>query len=108
MQPREASRKSSFTIRSSREWKEMTENRPPSFKLSIPEAMPRARLVNSSLTAIRSAWKVLVAGWILPCLMCAGMAAATIEASSSVVTIGPAFLLSAMARAMRPACNSSP
>jgi len=97
-----------LTIRSSSEWKVMTENRPPSLKQSIPEARPRARLFSSSLTAIRSAWKLRVAGWILPWRMGAGMAAAMRAASSSVVSIGAVFLLSTMALAMRRACRSSP
>src|ERR1017187_1150889 len=62
VQPVLFSTKNCFTMRSSREWKEMTAIRPPDFKNCVAVSRPRLRLPSSSFTAMRNAWKTRVAG----------------------------------------------
>ena len=58
-------RNARFTTRSSPEsmWKEMTPRRPPSSSAAA-WAAPAASAPGSSLTAMRTAWKVRVASWV--------------------------------------------
>lgn len=59
-----ASRKYSFTIRSSRRWKLMMASLPPGLRRSMAWGRTFWRTSSSELTAIRRAWKTRVAGWI--------------------------------------------
>src|SRR5205814_2148338 len=72
--------KNAFTARSSREWKEITTSRPPGPRSLAAASRPASRLPSSSLTAIRRAWKVLVAGWMSRGQARLGMAASTARA----------------------------
>ena len=51
-----------FTIRSSSEWKEITASRPPGFSRGTASRTIRSTEPSSSLTAMRMAWKVRLAG----------------------------------------------
>ena len=73
---------------------------------SAATARNRSSSPSSSLTEMRSAWNVRVAGF-LPCSW-RGSARATIAASLPVVSTGPARRASMIARATRAACRSSP
>ena len=53
-----------FTMRSSSEWKAMTHRRPPGRRQSAATARNRSSSPSSSLTAMRSAWNVRVAGFL--------------------------------------------
>src|SRR3989338_1443234 len=61
-----SARKLFFTIRSSSEWNAITHKRPPGFKAPQQASRPRSNDPISSLTTMRSAWNVRVAGWIFP------------------------------------------
>src|SRR4030042_2326662 len=54
-----------FTIRSSREWNDITHKRPPEVRRSGTRSNKVARFSNSRFTAILSAMNTRVAGWIL-------------------------------------------
>jgi hypothetical protein len=62
MQSRLSRRMNSFTKRSSNEWKLTTTSRPPGARISTACGSAASIAANSSLTAMRSAWKVRVAG----------------------------------------------
>ena len=53
-------------MRSSSEWNETTTSRPPGLSMRSAAASAAASSPSSSLTNMRSAWKVRVAGWISP------------------------------------------
>ena len=55
-----------MTARSSPEWNEITASRPPSASQWSAAARPPSSSSPSSLTALRRAWKVRVAGWMRP------------------------------------------
>ena len=57
-----ALKKKCFTMRSSKLWKEMTARRPLGDNRAYASARANSRVRSSSLTAIRRAWNVLVAG----------------------------------------------
>src|SRR3990172_1995846 len=76
-----------FTILSSREWNDMTQNLPPAFKSPIPSSSPRSSEPSSSFTAILKAWNVLVAGCISLGQSFLGIDLSTVLASSLVVAI---------------------
>ncbi len=63
MQPRARSARKCLTRRSSSEWKEMTPMRPPGRSAAQASGSARSSCSSSSLTAIRSAWKLRLAGW---------------------------------------------
>ena len=96
-----------FTIRSSSEWNEMIANRPPLTSGKIAAGMKRSSPLSSSLTAIRSAWNVRVAGWMR---QRPGMLSArtTTSASCLVVEMGTRSRIRAIARAILRAPRSSP
>ena len=50
-------------MRSSSEWKVMTTTRPPTASASSAAGSARSRAPSSSLTSMRSAWNVRLAGW---------------------------------------------
>ena len=76
-----------FTIRSSSEWNAITARRPPGASTSSAPASAASSAVSSSFVAMRSAWKVRVAGWISRPRR-PPSAPATISASRVVVSIG--------------------
>src|SRR5258705_2931960 len=96
-----------LTARSSSEWKETTASRPPGASTCSAAAKPRSSSPSSSFTAMRSAWKVRVAG-SLSSLPCGPTARRTISASSPVVSMGFCRRASTMARATRRLFRSSP
>ena len=79
-------RTNSLTARSSSEWNETTASRPPGASTCSAAASPRSSSPSSSFTAMRSAWKVRVAG-SLSSLPCGPTARRTISASSPVVSM---------------------
>src|SRR3989344_4742141 len=95
-------RKKFFTIRSSKLWKDITTNLPFGPRAKKPFSSPISRLVSSSFTAIRRAWKVLVAGGSLP------LRFPTTWTRSNVVAKGLIFLLSTISRAIFLELFSSP
>ena len=65
-------------MRSSSEWKVTTTRRPPGLSTCSAATNPAASSASSSLTKMRSAWNVRVAGWMAPgraCTMRATMSA---------------------------------
>jgi hypothetical protein len=66
------------------------------------------RLFNSSLTAIRSAWKVRVAGWIRAGGCWRGIAEVTMRANCLAVRIGSFSRTAAIRRAILRLWRSSP
>ena len=80
--------KNDFAMRSSSEWKVTTASRPPGASTRSAAASPATSSPSSSLTAMRSAWKVRVAGWISVGLC--GTTRAIISASGRVVRNGVA------------------
>src|SRR5579883_1696426 len=99
--------KNCLTMRSSSEWNVTTTRRPPGLRIASAATSPRANSPSSSLTAMRKAWKLRVAGW----MGSPGRAGATRsinEASWRVETRGAAWRSVTIARAMRRAARSSP
>src|SRR5262245_53983347 len=90
---------------SSREWKEITTRRPPGPSTSRAPLKPRSRLPSSSLTCMRMAWKVRVAGWRSRGQAARGIAASTAAARSRAVRRGRRWT---MKWAIRYAQRSSP
>src|SRR5277367_4452935 len=80
----------------------MTSIRPPGLSIAGPWRRRVARLSISRFTAIRSAWKVRVAGCAPP-RRCAPRALSTIARNSPVVAIGPRRRASTIIRAIRRA-----
>ena len=72
-----------LTMRSSSEWNETTTSRPPGLSMRSAAASAAASSSSSSLTKMRSAWNVRVAGWMAPGRACTTRA--TISASARVV-----------------------
>src|SRR3989344_477724 len=101
------SRKKFLTILSSSEWKEMTANRPSGLSNLNPFSRPSSRAESSSFTAMRKAWKVFVAGWILSRKVL-GRTESTRSTSSVVVSKGFTSLLSTIAFAIFFENRSSP
>ena len=64
MRPRSA--RNVLTMRSSSEWNETTTSRPPGLSMRSAAASAATSSASSSLTKMRSAWNVRVAGWISP------------------------------------------
>ncbi len=95
-----------LTMRSSSEWKATTTSRPDGLSTRSAAARPRASSASSSLTKIRSAWKVRVAGWIVPSR--ARTTRATMSASARVVSIARSSRALTIARATARAWCSSP
>ena len=62
VQPLAKPAKAVLTIRSSREWKLMTQSRPPGLSRGIAAWSSSSTAESSSLTAMRMAWKVRLAG----------------------------------------------
>ncbi len=62
------------TMRSSSEWYEMTQMRPPGFAQRTAAVSPSSSASSSWLTSMRSAWNVLLAGCPPRRLAAAGMA----------------------------------
>ena len=93
-------------MRSSSEWNATTTSRPPGLSTCSAAARPAASSASSSLTKMRSAWNVRVAGWIAPGRACTTRA--TISASARVVWIGASRRAATMARATARAWRSSP
>src|SRR5262249_11885277 len=59
------STRNDFVMRSSSEWNDSTTSRPPGLSTRSAAARPAASSVSSSLTKMRKAWNVRVAGWIV-------------------------------------------
>src|SRR6478609_1528386 len=95
-----------LTMRSSSEWKLITASRPPGASTCREASRPRDSSPSSSLTCMRMAWKVRVAGWRPRSRV--RTALLTMPASRAVVAIGSMTRCSTMLRAMRPAKRSSP
>ena len=95
-----------LTMRSSSEWKLMTQSRPPCFRTSSACCSTVSSCCSSALIAMRIAWNVFVAGWIFSPR--AGRASSTIRASCAVREMGASSRADTIARAMRCACLSSP
>ena len=93
-------------MRSSSEWKETATSRPPAFKMRSAAESAAASSPSSSLTKMRKAWNVRVAGWMSP----GGerTTEATISASAAVVAIGAFARAFTMARATPREWRSSP
>ena len=97
-----------FTILSSKEWKVMTATLPPLFRTLNAFSRAGEILSSSLLTSILRAWKVLVAGCILPYLYSRGTQPEIMYASSLDVSIFFSFLFSTMVLAIRLEYLSSP
>jgi len=97
-----------FTMRSSSEWKLITATRPPGERCPGIASRNAPSEESSRFTAIRSAWKTLVAGWMSRGQALRGIAEETRSASPVVVRIGSRFLRSTTARAIRRENRSSP
>src|SRR5258708_19502639 len=100
-------RTNSLTARSSSEWNDTTATRPPGASTCSAAASPRSSSPSSSFTAMRSAWKVRVAG-SLSSLPFGPTARRTMSASSPVVSMRLCLRASTMARATRRLRRSSP
>src|ERR1700688_2324420 len=101
------SRRRFFTARSSSEWYASTTIRPPAARRIGARSSSAARLSSSWFTAIRSAWKVRVAGWTRPrCRQPSTRSA--IRRSSPVVEIRGCSRALTIARAIRREARSSP
>src|SRR6185437_10780809 len=99
------SRRNSFTVRSSSEWKETIASLPPGSSSRSAARRARSSSPGSSFTSMRSAWKVRVAGSMPPL---DGTTARTMRASSAVRVTGASRRAATMARATRRAKRSSP
>ena len=93
-------------MRSSSEWNATTTSRPPGARIRSAAASAAASSPSSSLTKMRSAWNVRVAGWMAPGRACTTRA--TMSASARVVRIGASARARTMARATARAWRSSP
>ena len=76
-----------LTRRSSSEWNEIAASRPPTRSRSQASGSAASSWASSSLTAIRIAWKVRLAGWPPANRAGAGIAAVIASTSSNVVAI---------------------
>ena len=85
MQPRARSARKRLTRRSSSEWNEITASRPPGRSSSHASGSAASSCASSSLTAIRIAWNVRLAGWPPAKRAGAGIAAVIASTSSNVV-----------------------
>ena len=92
-----------FTSLSSMLWNVMTAMRPPQASSRHAAPTPCSMTPSSSLTAMRSAWKERVAGWMRPRRYAAGTESLMTSTSSSVVLNGASSRRSTTARAMRRA-----
>ena len=90
MHPRAFSARKRFTRRSSSEWNEIAARRPPTRSTSQASGSAASSWASSSLTAIRIAWKVRLAGWPPAKRAGAGIAAVIASTSSKVVVERPA------------------
>src|SRR3989344_4500392 len=86
----------------------MTAIRPPGASIFQADLNDSGNADNSSLTAMRSAWNVRVAGWIRPFRYTDGTADATMSASSPDVRIALRARDSIIAFAMRREYRSPP
>ena len=93
-------------MRSSSEWKVTTASRPPTPSARSAASSASWSSPSSSLTAMRSAWKLRVAGWMSPGL--AGITRPIMSASCFVDVNGADARSKQMARAMRREARSSP
>ena len=93
-------------MRSSSEWNDTATSRPPGLSMRSAAASARTSSPSSSLTKMRSAWNVRVAGWMSPGRE--RTTEATISASARVVRIGAASRALTMARATAREWRSSP
>ena len=84
MHPRVRSARKRLTRRSSSEWKEMPARRPSSRRICHASGSAASSWASSSLTAIRIAWKVRLAGWPPAKRAGAGIAALIASTSSNV------------------------
>ena len=105
--PPERSCRKRLTTRSSSEWKVTTASQPPGASARSAAARPRASSPSSSLTAMRSAWKLRVAACGWPGFG-RGSSRSIRPASCSVVVKGADRRSATMARAMRREARSSP
>src|SRR5216684_1342757 len=95
-----------LTMRSSSEWNAIVTSRPPGASRRSAAPSASARLRSSSLTKMRKAWNVRVAGWMSPGRP--RTTRPTIVASSEVVRIACRCRAAAIARATARAWRSSP
>ena len=86
--PRVRSARKRLTRRSSSEWKEMPARRPSARRICQASGSAASSWASSSLTAIRIAWKVRLAGWPPAKRAGAGIAALIASTSSKVVSSG--------------------
>src|SRR5450755_3726368 len=89
--------KNDLTMRSSSEWNDTVTRRPLGLRMRSAACSASTSSPNSSLTKMRSAWNVRVAGWISPGRE--RTTEATISASAAVVRIGARARALTMARA---------
>ena len=82
--------------------------RPPTWRQSSAASIAEARISSSSLTAMRRAWKVRLAGWPPLAFEAAGIAFSSSSTSSPERTSGAVSRCSTMRRAIRRAKRSSP
>ncbi|CAB5113689.1 unannotated protein [freshwater metagenome] len=99
---------SSFTIRSSSDWKDITTIRAPTLSSCIAIGSARETAPNSSFVSIRSAWNVLFAGLPPVRLVAAGIASFTSAANSVVELRGALLRAFTIDSTMRVANFSSP
>src|SRR5215217_381478 len=99
--------KKALAMRSSSEWNVTTPNRPPGFRIASAPSRPPSSSVSSSFTAMRRAWKVLVAGWTLAPRR-PPRAFSTTSARSSVRSNGRSARRRTMNDATRRLSRSSP
>ena len=92
VQPFAAAAMAFFTILSSREWKVITASRPPGFSLGMAASITFATEFSSSLTAMRMAWKLRLAGCCFSRSAEAGMAERITSTSPNVVRMGAVSL----------------
>ena len=88
-------------MRSSSEWKLITHSLPPGLSLSGAVSIICETADSSSLTAMRMAWKLRLAGCCFSRRAGAGMADLMTSTSSSVVSISFSCRRATMAAAMR-------
>lgn len=98
----------SLTIRSSSEWKVITQSLPPGASTSQNASTAFSSCPSSSLTSMRIAWKVRFAGCGPSRRADAGIAALMMSTSSVVVSMGLSLRALTMKSAMRAAQRSSP
>ena len=108
MQPLARSARKRLTRRSSSEWNEIAARRPSGARTSQASGRAASSWPSSSLTWMRRAWKVRLAGWPPAKRAGAGIAALMTSTSSCVVSIGPSWRARTMARAIGVAYRSSP